>query len=83
MDTETIAACALNTIFGFQPRLGKALLDAVGSAGEIFRLSRDSLRSLTGPSSQWLSQLTPQALERAEKELDAAAKEGARRKWQQ
>ena len=78
MDTETIAACALNTIFGFQPRLGQALLDAVGSAGEIFRLSRDSLRSLTGPSSQWLSQLTPSALERAEKELDAAAKEGAR-----
>ncbi len=78
MEKERIAACALNMIFGYEPRLGKALLEAVGSAAGIFEMDREGLRSLTGPQHRWLDQLTPAALEEAERELEKCAAAGAR-----
>ena len=33
---ERVARCALNSIFGFEPRKGKMLIDAAGGAFEVF-----------------------------------------------
>ena len=78
MEKELIAACALNAVFGYEPRLGRALLEAVGSAAGIFGMGRDEMRRLTGPQPRWLDQLTPATLEKAERELEKTAAAGAR-----
>ena len=77
MDPEKVAACALNTIFGFEPRAGRNLLEAVGSAREVFRLGRDDLRAVIGPNPGWLARIGPSALRQAERDLETAAGAGA------
>ena len=66
---EKICLCALNRIFGFEPRTGLALLDHCGSASEIFRLSNHDQDLLLGAFSKYRGKITPKATEEAEKEL--------------
>lgn len=77
MDKEKIAICALNRIFGFEPRIGHSLLEYTGSATSIFDMDRDSLRAILGPYAKYLGQICPKTLEEAEDELEDCEDEGA------
>lgn len=71
------AMIALNGIFGFEPKLGHALLEHFGDAREIFRSRRDELREITGPTAKYLDRLTPEAVDEAFKEIDTLKACGA------
>jgi len=69
-ENEERAAClALGKIFGFEPRTGVELVEAVGSAREIFERSKAELMELLGPYNRHLEEITRDALDRAGEEL--------------
>ena len=70
---ETICACALNKIFGFEPKIGLALLEHFGSAAEVMRLSKKDQELLLGPHSKYTGMITPRAVDIAAHELDNLA----------
>ena len=70
---ETICACALNRIFGFEPKIGLALLEHFGSAAEVMRLSKKDQELLLGPHSKYTGMITPRAVDIAAHELDNLA----------
>ncbi len=74
---EKAAWCALNTIFGFEPLAGHRIADALGGPADIFKLSFQERRDVTGPS-RYLSQLTPEALEEAARCLERIREDGYR-----
>lgn len=66
---EKACACALNRIFGFTPRTGTALISHIGSASEIFRLSRTDLEGLLGRDSRHIGLIGSEAVKAARQEL--------------
>lgn len=66
---EKACLCALNRIFGFEPRTGLTLLNHCGSAIEVFRLKEHDLNLLLGAFSKYRGKVTAKAVEQAEKEL--------------
>ena len=74
---EKLCCCALNSIFGFEPKVSGALLDSLGSASAVFELDREGKDSVFGPYSRYAGKISLQALEEAEKELSFAEKAGA------
>ena len=74
---ERAAWCALNTLFGFRPMTGHALVRALGSAAAAFLSGRDALRERLGPAG-FLSRLGPQALDEAAEILYSLEKQGYR-----
>ena len=70
---ETISACALNRIFGFEPKIGLALLNHFGSATEVMRLNRKDQDLLLGPHSKYTGMIGPEAIDAAAQELDHLA----------
>jgi len=75
---ETVCHCALNRIFGFEPRVALALIEALGSASAIFELSRSGLDDILGPFSKHRDDITLRALEQAADELNRLGEAGAR-----
>ena len=73
--TERAAWCALNTIFGYEPMAGHALVRAAGGAGAVFSLRREELLSLTG-ASRYLPLVTRKALDAAAREMEILAARG-------
>ena len=70
---ETICACALNRIFGFEPKIGLALLEHFGSATEVMKLSRKDQELLLGPHSKYTGMISPGAVSEAARELEQLA----------
>ena len=66
---EKACLCALNRIFGFSPKTGTALVSHLGSAAEVFRMSRKDLEALMGPNSRYVRQLTFEAADNEAEEL--------------
>ena len=66
---ETASLCALNRIFGFEPKIGTALLEHIGSAAEVMKLSRKDQDLLLGPHSKYSGQISARAIENAANEL--------------
>lgn len=64
---EKAAMLALNRIFGFNPRCGKALLDSFPDARSVFYADRSRLRTVTGPNADYLDRLVPAPLIRRAK----------------
>ena len=75
---ERAGMLALNRIFGFEPIVGKRLLETLGSAKEAFGMKREELRELIGPYPKYLDALIPQKLDEARKELEDLGKRGFR-----
>lgn len=71
---ETASACALNRIFGFEPKIAAALLEHFGSATEVMKLTPKDQELLLGPYSKYAGMIGPGAVEKAAKELDELAK---------
>lgn len=46
---ERAALCALNRIFGYEPKLGKSLVENFGGAAEVFSAGRDAVGEVLGP----------------------------------
>ena len=66
---EKACLCALNRIFGFEPKIGLALISHLGSASEAFSLNEDELTSLLGPYSKHKGRICRKAVDEAAKEL--------------
>ena len=74
---EKAAMLALNHIFGFNPRCGKALLDSFPDARSVFYADRSRLRTVTGPNADYLDRLVPGTLDQAREELQHLLETGA------
>lgn len=68
-EEEKYCLCALNRIFGFEPRVAHSLLAHLGSATEIFRLKEDEIRTIIGPWSKYRGRICSKALDEAAEEL--------------
>ena len=75
---ENTCLCTLNRIFGFDPKTAHALLARVGDAGELFRMSRESIDGLLGPYSRHRGLITIKAYEDTERELEELDRKGIR-----
>ena len=78
LNEEKAGALALNTIFGYTPKISKSIIDALGSASAVFKLSREELDELFGPYSKYREHITQDALLQAERELQRLDSEGIR-----
>ena len=74
--TEKACLCALNRIFGFEPKVGLAMISHLGSAKEIFMLDDESLHILMGPYSKFKGKICLAAMEDAAKELKDLSRKG-------
>ena len=61
--------CALNRIFGFEPRIAHSLLSHLGSATEVFHMKEDEIRTVIGPWSKYRGRICRKASDEAEEEL--------------
>lgn len=74
--TERSGALALDRIFGYEPATSRQIIDHFGSTAAIFSLSQDQIRDIFGPYGKHNHEITPQALERAQEELDRLCRQG-------
>lgn len=70
---EKACLCALNRIFGFEPKIGLAIISHLGSASEVFSLSVRDLESLLGPHSKYRGQISWNLVEKVHEELAGLA----------
>jgi DNA processing protein len=66
---ETASLCALNRIFGFEPKIGIALLQHFGNATEIMRLTPKDQELILGPHSKYSGKFNIQTVEKTAEEL--------------
>ncbi len=77
INEENICLCALNRIFGFDPRIGLELIRNLGSAAAVFSTGRDEIRAIMGPYGKYMSQITDEAVKASERELLRLREHGA------
>lgn len=75
---EKACLCALNRIFGFEPKTALAMIGHLGSAKEVFGLSARDLEELTGPYFKHKGKICRQEADNAAEELVRLEKEGIR-----
>jgi DNA processing protein len=75
-DEEKYSLCALNRIFGFEPKIAHALISHIGSASGVFCLSERETDSLLGPWSRYKGQICRKALEEAAEEVERLKRAG-------
>ena len=63
---ETVCLCAMNTIFGYEPRVAGALIESLGSASAVFAMTEDDKDSVFGPYSKYRGRICTEELDRAE-----------------
>ena len=73
---EKACLCALNRIFGFEPKIAHALIGHMGSAAEVFRLSPKDLEEITGPHFKYKGQICSAAADSAAEELYRLERQG-------
>lgn len=73
---ERAALCALNRIMGYEPALAHCLIDNLGSATSVFRLSKDEKFRMSGPFSKFAPLLEPGEIDRSGRELSALQDRG-------
>ena len=66
---EKACLCALNRIFGFEPKIALALIRHLGSAREVFNLSKKDLELISGPYFKYKGQICMKAVDSAAEEL--------------
>lgn len=73
---ERAYLCALNRIFGFEPKIAHALLSHFGSASEVFSINEREMDMILGPYSRYSKSLQISAVEKEAKELEKLAEKG-------
>lgn len=76
IDYETACLCALNTIFGFEPKIAGALLESLGSAGVVFGLGEGEKETVFGPYNKYKERITGAEVRSAERMLEGLADDG-------
>lgn len=67
---EKYSLCALNRIFGFEPKVAHALISHVGSASAIFSLAPKDIDAILGPWSKYKGRICPRVLDEAAEEIE-------------
>ena len=67
---DRAGAIALCRIFGFQPKISKRIVEALGSCSALFGMSGQELEDLFGPYSKFRPMVSEKALLDAERELE-------------
>ncbi len=77
---ERICLCALNRIFGYEPRMALGLLEHFGSAAEIFQQKQRDIAEALGSCtvSRFAESITESAFESAAMELEEIGRNGCR-----
>ena len=75
---EKACHCALNRIFGFEPKIALALISHLGGAEEVFKLQSKEIDSLLGPHSKYSGCISDKAVDKAYRELEGLANHGIR-----
>lgn len=76
---ERVSLCALNRIFGFEPKVGLGLIKVFGDARTVFREREEAARILAGNSkARYAPLITGSAFESAAIELDGLEADGCR-----
>ena len=73
---EKTCLCALNRIFGFEPKVALTLLTHAGSAQNVFRLNPKELEQLTGPYFKHKGEICQRARDAAAEELLRLERDG-------
>lgn len=73
---EKACLCALNRIFGFEPKTGLDLISHLGSASGIFRMREDELDGILGPFSRHRGKICRKAMDEAAEELTSLSAKG-------
>ena len=73
---EKACLCALNRIFGFEPRIGLTLISHFGSAKDVFCLDVKELDEIIGPYSKFKGRITTKARDIAAEELQSLSDKG-------
>lgn len=77
-NNETVCACALVKVFGYEPRVALSLVEHLGSAAAFFALPQKERDSLVGPDGKYAGLLTDALLESTAAELDGLERQGCR-----
>ena len=64
-NNETVCACALGKVFGYEPRIALSLVESLGSAAAVFDLSPKERDDALGPYSKYSGALPDPPLEQA------------------
>lgn len=67
---EKACLCALNRIFGFEPKIAHAMLAHFGSASEVFSLKEKEVEQILGPYSRYRQKIRLSAVEKESIELE-------------
>lgn len=67
---EKACLCALNRIFGFEPKIAHAMLAHFGSASEVFSLKEKEVEQILGPYSRYRQSIRLSAVEKESIELE-------------
>lgn len=77
-NNETLCACALGKVFGYEPRIAFSLIENLGSASAVFDLPQKERDKLTGYSGKYAGMLTDDLLESTAAELSRLEGQGCR-----
>lgn len=76
---ERAALCALNRVFGFEPKIGLGLVEALGSALSVFKEPEEVARILGGRArTRYAPMLSESAFESSAMELESLSDDGCR-----
>ena len=75
---EKACLCALNRIFGFEPKIALALISHIGSASGVFALKKCELEMLLGPHSKHHGRISEDLPDREADELERLGSSGIR-----
>lgn len=73
---ETVCLCALNSIFGYEPRVASALIENLGSASAVFAMSDADKDAVFGPYSKYRGKIVKKELDAAEAVLQRLRRDG-------
>jgi len=71
---ENICLCAINRIFGFNPKVAHGLISAFGSSTEIFKLNEKDISQIPGLKPEFKQKLTRRTRDETERELEQLAR---------
>ncbi|MBR2609017.1 MAG: hypothetical protein IKC68_04755, partial [Bacteroidales bacterium] len=60
---EKVCLCALNRIFGFEPKIALALISHFGNASSVFALKPEDIDGILGPHSKYRGCISQKALD--------------------
>lgn len=73
---EKAGLCAMNRIFGFEPRLAHALIGHFGNAADVFLDGNKETEAILGPYSKYRGLVTCKAIEDALNEMEKLSRQG-------